>query len=139
MMQVILDTNVIVSAIMGSENCRLIVDFIVRKNAALCLSEEVLQEYDKVINYPRLKKIPNFSVEASLVLLRLSDFSINYKVTQKFNFIRDLPDNRFLELAAASSAQYLITGNTNDFTFKSFFETRIVSPADFCTEFNLKN
>ena len=124
---------------MGSKNCRLIVNFIVRGDAALCLSEEVLQGYDNVINYPRLKKIPNFSIEASLVLLCLSDFSINYKVTQKFNFIKDLPGNRFLELAAASSAQYLITGNTNDFTFKSFFETTIISPSDFCTEFNLKN
>ena len=137
MIKIILDTNVIVSAILGSKNCRLILDFIVRANAVLCLSEEVLQEYENVINYPRLKKIPNFSIEASLILLRLSDFSISYQVNQKFNFMKDFPDNRFLELAATSSAQYLITGNSNDFTFKSFFETTIISPADFCTEFNL--
>ena len=139
MIKIILDTNIIVSAIMGSSNCRLIVNFIVKQNAVLCLSDEVIREYENVVNYPRLKKISNFSNEAVVVLLKLSEFSLHYTVTQKFNYIKDFPDNRFLELAALSGAQYLITGNTKDFTFQSFFETRIISPADFCTEFNLKN
>lgn len=43
----------------------------------------------------------------------------------------DPPDNRFLECAVEAEAEFLITGNINDFSFESFGETRIVSPRGF--------
>ncbi|MBK8673648.1 MAG: hypothetical protein IPN93_11965 [Bacteroidetes bacterium] len=41
--------------------------------------------------------------------------------------ISDLADNKFLEVAKESSADYLITGNFRDFTFDKFENTIIVS------------
>ena len=43
----------------------------------------------------------------------------------------DPPDNRFLECAVEAEAEFLITGNSNDFSFESFREIRIVSPREF--------
>ncbi|MCY7410090.1 MAG: hypothetical protein LH473_07440 [Chitinophagales bacterium] len=45
--------------------------------------------------------------------------------------ISDLDDNKFLDLSSSSKADYLITGNTNDFTMKSFRRTKIVTPREY--------
>ena len=44
---------------------------------------------------------------------------------------RDPADNKFLECALESQADYLITGNTRHFPLKMFHGTRIITPRDF--------
>jgi uncharacterized protein len=51
--------------------------------------------------------------------------------TTSLSVIADEADNRLLELAEVSGADYLVTGNTNDFTMKEFKGTKIISPKDF--------
>lgn len=46
-----------------------------------------------------------------------------------------ISDNKFLELALASSADYLITGNVLDFKFKEFQKTLILTPREFWAHF----
>jgi len=48
--------------------------------------------------------------------------------------MKDLPDNRFLELAQFSKADFIVTGNTNDFTMKTHRTTRIVTPKEYWEE-----
>jgi len=43
-----------------------------------------------------------------------------------------------LDLAAASSADYLITGNTNDFQITEFEYTRILTPKEYWDSFEMK-
>jgi hypothetical protein len=42
-----------------------------------------------------------------------------------------------LELVKISNADFIITGNTNDFKMKSFFNTRIVTPREYWEEYKL--
>ncbi len=137
MKKIILDTNVVISAILKGKNAYSIIEFTASGKALICLSSDVEKEYYNVINYPKFQQIPSFLEAANSILQLLSNFSIHYNPFTKFNLIKNFLDNFFLELAAISSAQYLITGNTKDFTFPSFFETKIISPAQFCAEFNL--
>jgi predicted nucleic acid-binding protein len=59
---------------------------------------------------------------------KLIEISIPYTPIEKITIISDLPDNKFLEVAKESSADYLITGNFKDFNFETFENTKIVSP-----------
>ena len=45
--------------------------------------------------------------------------------------ISDIDNNKLLELAETCEADYLITGNTNDFTLKEYKSTKIVNPRDY--------
>jgi uncharacterized protein len=45
--------------------------------------------------------------------------------------VKDPDDNKLIELADFAKAHYLITGNTNDFTFKAYKETQIVTPREY--------
>lgn len=51
--------------------------------------------------------------------------------TMKVELIGDEPDNRLLELAETCRADYLVTGNINDFTMSEHKGTKIVSPKIF--------
>jgi len=65
----------------------------------------------------------------------MSEISEAYEPKDKLKIIKDEPDNRLLELAKISEADFIITGNTNDFTMKIFNKTRIVSPKEYWEEY----
>ena len=57
--------------------------------------------------------------------------AINFPTTTRIDLLGDKDDNMLLELAHESRANFLITGNTNDFTISKYKETLIVSPKDY--------
>jgi len=54
-----------------------------------------------------------------------------YRPENPLKIIEDEADNRFLELAQISKADFIITGNTNDFTMEKFNETKIITPKEY--------
>jgi len=42
-----------------------------------------------------------------------------------------LIEDKILELADESGADFIITGNTNDFSFSNYKHTKIVNPRDY--------
>jgi len=56
---------------------------------------------------------------ANIVLKDIHDHAIFFHPKQKINVMSDPDDNMLVELASESKADYLITGNTNDFTMSS--------------------
>ncbi len=67
-------------------------------------------------------------------MARLSDMSEIYEPTTKLKIIEDEPDNRLLELAQISKADFIITGNTKDFEMKIYESTKIVTPKEYWEE-----
>lgn len=88
-----------------------------------------------MLGRPKFSKFADFKTNADFLIARLSEISETYEPKDKLKIIRDEPDNRFLELAKISKADFIITGNTNDFTMKIFNKTRIVSPREYWEEF----
>jgi len=70
-----------------------------------------------------------------LLLDGISKVATRYKTTIKLFIIKDTSDNKFLELAAECKSDFLITGNTNDFTMSSFGHTKIVSPKEYWEQY----
>jgi uncharacterized protein len=56
----------------------------------------------------------------------------------KVALISDQADNRLLELAGESTANYLITGNSNDFTMDKFRKIKIVNPKEYWEKYQPK-
>ena len=57
--------------------------------------------------------------------------SLKFNPKVRITIIDDLDDNKLLELADEAKADFLITGNTNDFTMQKYKRTRIVSPKEY--------
>ncbi|RAI94037.1 putative toxin-antitoxin system toxin component, PIN family [Algoriphagus yeomjeoni] len=131
MQKVILDTNVIVSALIQKNYPFLIVEYCIERNATICLSSEILQEYVEVLSRPKFARFFDFKTNADFLIARLSEICEFSEPNDEVKIIKDAPDNRLLELAQISKADFLITGNTNDFTMKTFDDTRIVTPKEY--------
>ena len=131
-MRLILDTNVLVSANIQRSYPYFIVDRLFADlNIELCISDELFTEYVEVLNREKFARFPDFHTKAQTLLSDIENYGVRFTPTAKVDLIRDEPDNRLLELAEACSADYLVTGNTNDFTMTQYKETRIVSPKEF--------
>lgn len=55
----------------------------------------------------------------------------SFEPKNKVAIIADEPNNRLLELAQIAKADFIITGNTNDFTMGSYEKTKIVTPKEY--------
>ena len=132
MQKLILDTNVIVSALISNSiPTQILYEVVLTNIVDTCLSEEIFSEYIKVLAREKFDKFPNFRSKADVVLNKLRETCRYYRTGRRIEVLSDLSDNKFLEVAVASSADYLITGNKLDFTIKEFEYTRIVSPRDY--------
>ena len=122
--RVVLDTNVVVSALLkpqGPEDqvLRLALD----GRFSLCVSPEVLAEYELVLLRPRLKLKPR---QAATVLRQVEVAGSMFHPTEILSISVHEADNRFYECACAAQAAFLVTGNLRH--FKSDYQaTRIVN------------
>ncbi|MHA7830119.1 MAG: putative toxin-antitoxin system toxin component, PIN family [Flagellimonas sp.] len=69
------------------------------------------------------------------LITRLSEMAETYEPKTKLDMIADESDNRLLELAQISKADFIITGNTNDFSMDSFEGTKIMTPKEYWEEY----
>lgn len=136
MQRIIIDTNVLISALIQKSYPNFILFHCVLENRfEVCISEELLEEYLEVINRPKFNKYPDFLIKAELVISQIESIASKYYPRDRFETIADKADNRLLELAYESKADFLITGNSNDFTMTDFRGTKILSPKEFWDQF----
>ncbi len=140
MQKVILDTNVVVSALIQKSYPFLIIDELFIENKfQLCISEDLLIEYFDVLSRPKFNQFPDFASKAKEMLTEIVSKARFYYPTVKLDLLSDKDDNMILELANESKAHYIITGNTSDFTMSEFQNTKIVSPKDYWELYNPNN
>ena len=136
MQKLILDTNIVVSALISnSAPTNILYELVLTQKVESCLSDEIFTEYVTVLSRDKFSRFPNFKIKSEVVLNKLREISTFYKTFRKVDILADTSDNKFLELAAVSSADYLVTGNTLDFTITEFEYTRILSPREYWDDF----
>jgi putative PIN family toxin of toxin-antitoxin system len=132
MQKVILDTNIVVSSLIRKSYPYYIVfDLVLEGKLQLCLSEALLEEYRDVLSRPKFAKISNFRENAEIVLNHFVKTALFYTPKIHLDIIKDLSDNKLLELADESNTDFLITGNSVDFTITRYKNTQILSPHTF--------
>lgn len=136
MHSVIIDTNILVSAIIQRNYPYYIMyDMVGKDKINLCISDDLIKEYEDVLFRPKFRRYLDFYSDAKIMLTLINAKAKKYNPRTNISLIKDEPDNRLLELADESNADFIITGNTNDFTFPFYKNTQIVSPKDFWENF----
>jgi len=137
--KLIIDTNVLVSALIQRSYPNFIVyNYVLENLVDVCISDDLFKEYLDVLNRPKFNKYPDFFHKAEFVLAQLESKSRKYLPKERFEIIGDKNDNRLLELASESKADFIITGNTNDFTMTEFRGTKVVSPRNYWDNYRNK-
>jgi uncharacterized protein len=128
MIRVVLDTNVIVSALLQplGPSARIFL-LAIGGSIQLCVSGNIYAEYEEVIRRPRLRRNEN-AITSTLNTIREKGFWV--RPAETIRACSDPDDDIFLECASAARADYLVTGNFKHFP-DSWTNTRIVTPRQF--------
>jgi len=109
----------------------IIYDLFIADKICLCISPLLLAEYYNVLERPKFAQFYEFAAKAKVVLANIEVKATIYQPRITLNIIADKDDNKILELADICEADFIITGNTNDFTFPEYKQTKIVTPKDY--------
>ncbi len=129
MIRVVIDTNVLISALLQPQGlpAQVLLMSVAGRAARLCVSGEVYAEYDEVIRRPRFKRSER---DIADTLRAIREIGIWVKPSHEVRACIDPDDDVFLECAQAARAHYIVTGNVKDFPAK-WADTLIVTPHQF--------
>ena len=133
----VIDTNIIVSAIMSRENaCRKIVRMAFTGEILPIIGNALFLEYEDVLSRDDIftKRCPLSRDERMIFLDDICSVSqwVDIHYLWRPN-LRDEGDNHVLELAVAGQARYVISQNIKDFRFSEIHlpEIEVIHPFDF--------
>lgn len=136
---VVIDTNVLVSAILSSTGAPAkILDLEQAGKIKFVVSLDILEEYGKVLSYPHIKKIHGLSGNDQIdrLISRLMRYGklVNPEAALKV-ISNDPSDDKFLECALQGEADFIISGDKHLKNLKSYQGIRIVDPVAFLAMF----
>lgn len=130
--KIVVDTNILVSAyIFPGTTVIQILERLKKGKAILGISDEILGEFIGVC-------IRKFGYEPHEAVYRadaIRDISTVVIPGERVNIIKDEPDNRILECAAAFNADYIISGDKHLSGLKKYKGIEILTPADYIRKY----
>lgn len=127
-MKVILDTNVVISAVYFGGSPKKIIEHWIEQKFLLILSLEIADEYIKT-NQVLQKKYEPIAEEIIQSLITEGEYYSPIKL--KKNICKDRNDDKFLTCALASAANFIVTGDKLLLELKNIGVTKIVTPSSF--------
>lgn len=133
-MIVVLDTNVIISALLSPAGPpSAIINRWEDDQFEVVTSPPLLAELERALQYPRVKKyLKRSQDEVAAFVKRLKRVATIVEPRFTLQIIEDDPaDNRVLECAVVGGASYIVTGNDHLLKVKMYREIVILKPAGF--------
>jgi putative PIN family toxin of toxin-antitoxin system len=125
-MRLLLDTNVLVSALIGEGKPAELIREILAKRVELLTSKPLLAEFTDVIGRSKFVDYVGESEIKDFLLLLASSTSI-VGVRSEFNVVADKSDNLILETAYDGKADYIVSGDNHLLRLKRFRGIKIIT------------
>ena len=127
-MKIVLDTNVIISAIFFGGNPRRLMEHLFRDDFSVYVSPEIVQEYFETYNEVHKK----YSNRGNPVLLTKIIEKTNVIVPQnKISLCRDPDDDKFISCAIEGKCLYIVSGDNDLLSLGKVENVEIVTIAKF--------
>lgn len=126
----VIDTNILISAIIFGGNPKKIIEFIQENKVIAITSQILLSELLDVL----VKKFYFTPDKFYLVEELIKENFIFVYPNETLSIVRDKDDNRVLEAAITGKCQYIVTGDADLLDLKTFQEIKIVNAEIFLKE-----
>ncbi|MEO8146616.1 MAG: putative toxin-antitoxin system toxin component, PIN family [Bacteroidia bacterium] len=129
-MRVVIDTNIILISFSERSQLFWISQALNEGLFTLCVSTEILLEYEEILTKNMGSKLANIIMDSILGSTNVKFITTYYK----WNLIAtDVDDNKFIDCAIAAEAKYLVTEDKhfNILKTKPFHRVEVVSVKDF--------
>ena len=134
MIKAVFDANVFVSAILSSKgHPARVLNKWKAGSFDLVMSLAILEEIERVILYPKIKKRLNWSdLEMDEFLLGLARFAIMVSKEPPVDVVKEDPsDNKYLACAHRGQADFIVTGDQHLLKLQNYEGIKIVTPKGF--------
>jgi putative PIN family toxin of toxin-antitoxin system len=129
-MRVVLDTNILVSAMGWDGNEREVLLATFSDDIDMVLSEELIAELLRVLSYEKLSHLPVDKISKFVEIMM--ETAIIIDTTSQFSVIKEDPsDDRVLECAVDGCAEYIVSGNRHLLNLKEYEGIRILNAKEF--------
>ncbi|EKD65502.1 MAG: hypothetical protein ACD_50C00069G0002 [uncultured bacterium] len=128
----VLDTNIYLSGIIFGGNAKHILDLVIEDKITVFISPaiflEIAEKLEQKFNWDKNRIIT--------VVKTISKTATAVNPKQKINAVKaDRNDNKIIEAAVESNADFIITGDKHLLNLKKYREIKIVSPSQFLTKY----
>lgn len=127
-MKIVIDTNVIASAIFFGGKPRELVQKLMLKEFEAFATKEIAEEYQETVEY-LLNKYPNKAISVPLTQIIGACQIIETKSDVKV--CRDPDDDKFIECAVDAKCIYIVSGDKDLLSMESYKDIEIVTVAEF--------
>lgn len=136
MLTVVLDTNVLVSGTLRSQEtppAQILRAWLMERRFRLAVSPALMAEYRQVLTRPVLRRLSPWTDDEVERLLTHIESLADVRVPgwRVIHACRDPKDDKFLVAAVEAAADFLVTGDQDLLSLKQYEGVRIVSPAAF--------
>ena len=129
-MRVVLDTNVVVSALLLSDSVPRQAFDKALDHGEIIISTPVLLELAEVLARNKLNKYLTEQERMRFLVALLKESEL-VGITEQISDCRDPNDNKFLELAVCGNADVLVTGDDDLLVLNPFRGIALLTPRDF--------
>jgi len=131
MLRVVIDTNIVISALNFGGNPKAVLELARKNRIHNITSPFIINEVEKVLT----QKF-GWQMEATREVVRdFQNFSQVVNPPETIAVIGYSPDNRILECAVAGRADYIISGDHHLTDLKAYDQIKIVTPTEFLAIF----
>lgn len=128
-MRIVLDTNVIVSAVLFGGNPRRVIEAVLAGRHRLVTSGAILDEAAAVLSGDKFRLPAEYAERVRLELLEIADMVAPKRRLRVVR--RDPSDDRVIECAVEGEADFIISGDKDLLDLKAYRGIGILSPAEF--------
>ena len=129
--RLVIDTNVVISGLLFGGIPGRIIDLSTHEDMNLLISRDIIDEYLKVLSYPKFK-LSEDEIHYLLYHILLPNSEVVETGRNEVAIIADDPsDDKFLMCSVDGRADYLISGDTHLTSLGRYRQTRIVNPKAF--------
>jgi hypothetical protein len=133
--RVVLDTNVLVSALLFKTTLSKVIDLWQSGAIVPVISKDTFQELQTVLAYPKFSLTPN-ETRAILEQEILPFFEVIDVVEEVKGICNDPADDKFISCALSASAEYLVSGDKALTDLKQYKSAKIIKPSEFLKLFD---
>lgn len=138
-MKVVLDTNVIISALLWSGRTRKLLELIQNQKIIVYTCFDQITELKDVLARPKFRRIKNVNLTPEAIAAIFLEFATTIPQIPIIGIIQEDPaDNLILACALASQAQFIITGDKHLLKLESFQGIKIIRPREFLKRLSSK-
>ncbi len=131
-MKIVLDTNVVISAVFFGGEPRIILEAVLLKKFEAFATIEIVEEYQEIVDEMINRKQGKIRKDILFPLIK----SLNIITAKsKVDICRDPDDNKFLGCAKDSGAIYIVSGDKDLLILKRFGKTKIITAREFCNKY----